>query len=391
MRIVFVRASNKIEVTYWKLIIELLDNNCEIYWISRPLLKEQLIIKESELEKVHLIEITSFNKLEFMIKSIPIIHKISQYSNIIIGTGYSGALPCIFSFPHCPTIVHLHDPWYIENITNPSPILRILIGFGRILEFLILKKATHLLLTSISHKKFIQKRQKFLSNNQITIIRNTVNPSRISFTKDPKLIADLKLQDKFVIVYSGQVIKTYGFHTLIKAFETISKKFPQIHVLIIGVYPKLAYKQQLQKYISLKKLNSNITLLKTIPYSEVPRYLTLGDIAIIPWDYSPVTNIAAPNKLFEYMACGLPIIASVLDGLTEIIQHQKNGFIFYPNDVNSLITTLEEAISESDLQKMGQFNRKLIETKYNLKMYIRKLLVLFQILREIGKKRKKDC
>ena len=193
----------------------------------------------------------------------------------------------------------------------------------------------------------------------------------------------------FLILYNLYDIswRFVSLDELIKAFAIIRRKYPKIHLLILGVYSDLSYKAHFQKLVTFYNLDLSVTLLPTVPSYKVTQYLCLGDLAIIPWHFAPVINLATPNKLFEYMACGLPILASNLDGLCKIIKSGENGFLFEPNNLDSLVTTLEQAIHSSELSSIGTQNRKSIEHKYNLQKHISLLLELCQRL--LNRKRKK--
>ena len=81
---------------------------------------------------------------------------------------------------------------------------------------------------------------------------------------------------------------------------------------------------------------SNLTWHGRVPHAEVPRFLSSFDVALLPMQYrvatsasnnSDIASWTSPLKLFEYMAAGLPIIASDLPVLREVLKHEVNSLL----------------------------------------------------------------
>jgi len=103
------------------------------------------------------------------------------------------------------------------------------------------------------------------------------------------------------------------------------------------------------------------------------------DIGIMPLTDSPFERGKCGYKLIQYMACGIPVIASPVGLNTEIVDHGKNGFLV-SNELEwvDALTKLKE---DSGLrQYMGQNGRKLVEEKYSLQVCSPKLITLLKRL-----------
>jgi len=74
-----------------------------------------------------------------------------------------------------------------------------------------------------------------------------------------------------------------------------------------------------------------------------------------------------PNVLLEAMASGLPVVATQVGGVPEIVQHGRTGFLAEPDDLNGLVAALVELVKNSELRmEMGRRARAFVETKHSL-------------------------
>lgn len=144
--------------------------------------------------------------------------------------------------------------------------------------------------------------------------------------------------DDFIIIYSGRINKDKGVKELIQAFKSL-EQYPSIKLLILGSsffgnkLEKDLFIQELQE--EAKKLKSTITFTGFIPYNQIPSYLAIADIAVIP----SIWNDPFPTTILEAMASGTPIIATISGGIPEAC---KNCAILIPK--NNIIDSLSKSI-----------------------------------------------
>ena len=74
-----------------------------------------------------------------------------------------------------------------------------------------------------------------------------------------------------------------------------------------------------------------------VPNREVPLWLNALDVAVMPFpETEHYKYFISPLKLFEYMAAGVPIVASDLPSIRDILQHDKNAWLVPPGNSDSL-------------------------------------------------------
>ena len=112
----------------------------------------------------------------------------------------------------------------------------------------------------------------------------------------------LGLRDKRVVVFLGVLTPYQGVDTLLEAVSLVVASVPNVHFLIMG-YPN---EEHYRNVVSQRGLHPHVTFPGRIPYGDAAQWLNLGDVAV-----SAKTSLTESNgKLLNYMACGLPVVAT---------------------------------------------------------------------------------
>ena len=93
-----------------------------------------------------------------------------------------------------------------------------------------------------------------------------------------------------------------------------------------------------------------------VPNSEVPRVIKACDVCTIPWPWTEFSAYyTSPMKLFEYMAGGVPIVASDLPSIKEILRHDKNAWLVPPGDPSALAEGIKTLLTDQGrAQRLSQ-------------------------------------
>ena len=108
-----------------------------------------------------------------------------------------------------------------------------------------------------------------------------------------------------------------------------------------------------------KKMNiDNIRFIGQVLPSEVPNYLNSSDILLLPSSAKSKKSreYTSAMKLFEYLASGIPIIASNIPSNTEILTGDKNCILFNPDDSDSLVREIKKLWQNYDLREKISHN-----------------------------------
>ena len=136
--------------------------------------------------------------------------------------------------------------------------------------------------------------------------------------------------------------------------------------------------EELLELIAAEGLEDRVRIVSPAPQAEVVAYAAGATIGVIPYEPVGLNNtFTTPNKLFDYMAAGLPVAASRLPELTRFVEHGEIGLTFSPGDPASLAAALNEMLA--DPERYGRMRERAREAgrRYTWERESRKLLDLY--------------
>jgi glycosyltransferase involved in cell wall biosynthesis len=169
--------------------------------------------------------------------------------------------------------------------------------------------------------------------------------------------------DDIVIGYAGAFSPDEGLNYLLRAFKRLTVQFDNIRLVFLGGRNVSGYDEipQLIKELGLEK---SVTVIPPQPYELVPDYLSAFDIACSPKVDRKLNRAADPIRVYEYMAVGLPAVASAVGETANALENGQDGFLVKPEDEADLTKALEHIIrnldSLGDLRKRAR--EKVIES-----------------------------
>ncbi|MGF1541038.1 MAG: glycosyltransferase family 4 protein [Pleurocapsa sp.] len=165
----------------------------------------------------------------------------------------------------------------------------------------------------------------------IKVIPNGVNPQRF------KLNLPVKNTKQFTVGFVGSLKPWHGLPVLIEAFAAFHQQHPQARLLIVGDGKE---RDRLTQMIAEKNLAPAVHFTGAVSPEAVPYWLSQMDVAVAPYPHSDDFYFS-PLKVYEYMAAGLPVIASHIGQIPEVIEDRVNGLLIPPGDEAALANALE--------------------------------------------------
>lgn len=204
--------------------------------------------------------------------------------------------------------------------------------------------------------------QRGINEEKILVVSNGANLDLFKSTeKDAFLLDELKLYDKFIIGYIGTHGLAHSLDFIIDAISDVTN--PNIHFLFVGdgaMKSEIVYKA---KQLDLK----NVTFLDSITKEEVPRYLSITDVALIPLKKSDTFKTVIPSKIFESCAMGKPIILGVEGQARDLIKSFDCGIYFEPENKAEFLKAVKEISTNRSLYDSLQKNGYKLAQKFNRK------------------------
>jgi glycosyltransferase involved in cell wall biosynthesis len=206
-----------------------------------------------------------------------------------------------------------------------------------------------------------------LNNSPFVVIYNS--PPDIYDKLKSKYPVTSSFASKFTLFYAGNLEKDRGLDTLIQAVQGLD----DVELIIAGF-------GRIEKEISkMVKDKSNIRFLGRIPYDAVLELTFLCDCVVALYDPQVPNNLfASPNKLFEAMMCGKPIIVNSGTVVANRILQERCGLIVEYGNVNELKRGINMLKSNRDLADyLGRNGRNAYLKKYNWRLMEQRLLKLY--------------
>jgi len=210
-----------------------------------------------------------------------------------------------------------------------------------------------------------------VEKKKIMTVRTGIYRGNHFENKNLKFAERYGLENKKIILGIGRLTKEKGFQYLIKAFNGISKTFPDTALVIIG--PQTSYKTALQRLSRNLGLNRRIIFTGPLDDSQVKGAISSCEVMVIPSEYEPF-----PLAALEALENGKAVIASTAGGLPEIFTHNFNGLLVRPGDAEDLEEKLGELLSNKKLKASLMKNARKSSKRFSWDKFIEKMERIYE-------------
>ena len=243
-----------------------------------------------------------------------------------------------------------------------------------------LKKADLIIVVSQPLKEELIKRG--IPEKRILVNYNGVDTEEFNPNIDGlEIRKKLNLEDKIVIGAVSTFGAWHGMPVLSQAVQPIVNRIQntkyRVHFLFIG---DGVQRPECERIIKETGMENYVTFIGIVSYKEIPKYLVACDILTSPHvpNADGTSFFGSPTKLFEYMAMGKGIVASDLDQIGEILEHQKTAWLVKPGDVQDLADGVIKLIEDKDLrEKLGRNAREKVITHYTWAENVKRIIDFF--------------
>jgi len=193
------------------------------------------------------------------------------------------------------------------------------------------------------------------------VSRILFNPKDHIF-KSVELRRELGLAKKFIVFYHGGFSPTRGLTETVEAIELLRRTHPNILLFLLGTGPIVS---KLKELIQKKELQSNVIIHGPVDHAEVPNYIGMSDVCIIPLPYHPYWRFQCPLKLLEYLAMGKVTVATDIPAHRMIIGTEKCGIYassIQPAEIARCI--IYAYYNKEKLDEWGKSGQRIVDENY---------------------------
>jgi len=210
---------------------------------------------------------------------------------------------------------------------------------------------------------------KVADENKLVVIHNGIDPTEfLCISRDYR-----KSSDKVIVTFVGRLAPPKDLFLLIDAVKLV----PEVKLQIVG---DGELRRKVERYILKNSLNERVILLGE--RFDIPNILAESDIFVLPskWEGLPLTII-------EAMMSGLPVVATRVGGVPELVEDGVNGYLVPPGDVNAFADAIRKLACDVRLREiMGKAGQKKAIENFTLDKMLSRVA---QVYEEVLSKRKK--
>jgi len=214
-------------------------------------------------------------------------------------------------------------------------------------------------------------------SSKIRIVPNGVDVSEF-FPRPPSNIfkKDYHLKEN-VVLYVGRLVERKSVDFLINAFSRVIKEFDDTSLLIVGEFSNIEYESKVRMLISDLNMQRNIVFTGSLSGRKLVEAYNSANVVVYPSKWEIFGMVA-----IEAAACGKPIIVpNNAGGLSEIVEHEKTGFLVDYPDNECLSRRIIQLLGDKSLAKrMGLNGRNIVTKKYAWKIIVDKLEDIYEDL-----------
>lgn len=182
------------------------------------------------------------------------------------------------------------------------------------------------------------------------------------------------------IMYAGTLSHTKGVHLLVEALPEVLMQYPDVTLILVGSGPSELPLRRLTRDVGVE---DRVVFVGRTSHAEMPKYLSLADVVVLP-----SLNEGLPRILLEALASGLPVVATSVGGIPEVVNDGRTGLLVPPANRKALSDAIGRVLGSRELaDALGRAGRELMELHYEREPNIRKYADLVRNVASAGRRR----
>ncbi len=205
--------------------------------------------------------------------------------------------------------------------------------------------------------------------DKIEVLLNSVDTNLFSPKKVNKTKFELDETD-FVCGYIGNMSRVYDLETVIKTAQKL-KDYPEIKFVLVGEGESKSKVQVMAENMGL----NNVIFIPETPLQELPEIINSFDLGLAPIAKIGVSQESFPSKVSEYLACSVPVLASLAGDMAKTIKEHEVGLIYEPGDAEALANYILKLSRDNlSMQIMSLNARQLALKMFSDEIFSEKLI-----------------
>jgi glycosyltransferase involved in cell wall biosynthesis len=224
-------------------------------------------------------------------------------------------------------------------------------------------------------------REYKIPKEKIVLIYDGIDTKRFKPINVDKFRKKLGIfKDEKVILSSGRIEKTKGYHLIIEVLPNLLRHM-NIKLIIVGTGK---YLKNLKKLAERKKVSDNVIFTGLTSNEDMVKYYNLADVFVFPTFRVEAFGIV----IAEAMSCGKPAIATRVGGIPSVIDDSENGFLIKMNNLKELTDKILLILSDEKMkERLGHAARKKVINNFSMEKMIADTIKLYgEVINESRRK-----
>ena len=241
-----------------------------------------------------------------------------------------------------PTIIRLHGEQYTFHKHSRELRMRVDVWLARLLQRVALRRARVLISPSHAHSVEIARE---LGKNcpPIQVVPNCI---AIDGARPP----NKRASNEKIVLFAGRLDRVKGVTVFLKAAALVVQRIPDTQFVVAGPSHPSLPQSEIEAMVRKEALENSVTFAGALSTRELKAMYQRASLVCVPSYYESFGLVA-----LEAMACGLPVVATRVGGLSEIVEDGVTGILVSPGDVLETAKAIVRLLSETDARtRMGQ-------------------------------------
>lgn len=211
------------------------------------------------------------------------------------------------------------------------------------------------------------------AQGRVHVVANGVSLERFApaAAENAARLGRLKKDAPATVGFLGTLKPWHGLATLVEAWALLRAQKPQTRLLIVGDGPEY---ESVKNRIDSLGLSDGVTFTGAVQPDEVPHWLAEMDIAVAPYPNMEHFYFS-PLKIYEYMAAGIPVIATRVGHLDKVVSDGLNGVLVEAENPQAMADAADVLLGDPErLRLMGAAGRRTAKTEHGWDTVVSRIL-----------------
>ena len=222
-----------------------------------------------------------------------------------------------------------------------------------------------------------------VESSRAHVVPNGVDPTLFRpGPPNPAVRARWGLGDGPVLGFVGGLRPWHGVDALPGLLSRLIERHPTARLLVAGDGPQ---RGALERDLHERGIGRSAVFTGSLLQESVAALIRQFDVALAPYPRLEHAFYFSPLKLFEYMACGVPVVAAAAGQIAEVIRDGETGLLYPPGDSDALLAACDRLLADSTLRfRLGDAAAKEIHGRYT---WDRNAACVVDLARSVGRRR----